>query len=566
MHRSVSLYILPERALVQPVVEVLFSILGGMGLVLLGARFLSSAFQNLADPIIRRCLNSVGKSSLVSLTAGMFVSFFVQSRSSTSLMAMSYAQSGLLNLRQMIVFLLGSSLGMVLTPWLFGIPLGRVDLYLIGLGVLPMLYARWSLLSHFGKFVLSLGLLFLGFRLLVEGLATGGLSALHWLPDFSTGQGGLWFWVVLAALLVNVFRSSLAVIAALMAFVASGELPAIVGVAGILGVNLGSTLPTLFLGWRGRTLVRQGTFAYFLSYAVGVFVVGILFTPFVMGNQWLVSSLFQALGGTAEPYSLWLLPATHLTLNFLVAVVFLILVPLLEFVATKVIPEGPQKEVQNLHVFGRAGQMAPSLALDLAHQEIKKMAAMVESVLFLTSRLVNSNQLNREDVEKILKYEGVTDNVQIELREFLTRITEVSLTTKQGLQIKSIMRIADELENIADNCKAIFHSYKLLAHRKESHVAHLMHGLDEFFSEIVTFYENVFSCLTGTEEDLEQDVQLTAKMFQQRVVHMKMNYFQTLSKIQERPEEAEVAVSVGEILVYLIQIRSHTKNIYDAIY
>ncbi|MCB0356655.1 MAG: hypothetical protein KDD40_06590, partial [Bdellovibrionales bacterium] len=236
----------------------------------------------------------------------------------------------------------------------------------------------------------------------------------------------------------------------------------------------------------------------------------------------------------------------------------------LSLLVNKILSESHVKEFQKLTFIGETHNVSPYLSIEQVRLEVRKMAAMVESMLHLTQEVLGIWQPNPTAVEKILKYEAVTDRLQVEMNAYLSKLMQLSLTYQQGKKVKSYLRMTKELENIADCCKALFYLQKNLVDSGRLPSQEIIEKIKEYFSDLLASYELLFTDLTDDEEESVFKNQAADENFRAKSLDLNTKYLRIL-KHAYNPEQSHVANHwVGEMMFKLDQIHNHTSNFYEA--
>lgn len=545
----------------------IFKPLAGLGLILLGMSFLSESLQGLMGPWIRKLINRIQENPFVSLFVGALVSFLIQSGTSASVMAVSYAGSGLLNLGQIILFLVGANLGTVLTTWFFLIPANDWDLLLLGLGFFPMFYMRGSVLSSLGKVLFSLGLLLVGYGILWHSTLVPRMlipDGKAWLDTFLVDDfsyAALFaMTVVVSALLAAAVRSTVGLIAMVMALTQSGMISSEVGTIAVLGINVGVTIPAVYLSGKSGLIARRGSLTNLLVNAFGMLGVFVLFDPWTSFMTTAAGALF----GQTPLAQVAAIPMAHLFFNVGLVMLASIFYWPLKKLMLWLIPERDEKTPQHLRFLGSTSHLAPSLAIEQVDQEVKKMAAMVETMLRLTQEEIQSEGRDKENRERLLKYEGITDNIQFEIMVFLSRVMEAGLNRAQSREIRCLLKMADELESIADCCQRTVLSYQQFVQEQGSLKEEIRTQFERFMSATVRTYELVFPLLTEMSESQTESVDIdTSEKFKQLAEQIRKEYSSLLKQMKAYPSEPDASVLLGRLFVNMGQIARHTWSLLE---
>jgi len=467
--------------------------LAGIGLISLGTRLLSEGLQLMVGSRIRQVMNWLNQSDSVASLVGVCTATLIQSRISSSVMAVSYAGSGLMNLRQMVFFVLGATFGTFLTPWVFVLDFHRLDLYLLALGILPMMHARWDKLAGAGRFVFALGLMLLGFDIIAFGaMNPDELAAVFAsvFDRFPSGVLGLLSFMVLALPISLFVRSTVALVGLMMALVFAGIIEARWAVVLTIGFNVGAILPALMASTRSNTTSIRGIAYVAVMFVLSAFIFALGFEPYMI---WL-REVSEGLGAFSIAASLTVapvlaVPLTHIFVNLLAMILGFAFSPGLEPLMARLILAPKKKQIQHLRFFGRPSQFAPSLALEQASQEVKKMSALIHTTLQMTNEVLKSP--NEEFEGRALKYEGITDSILEELTVFLAKTMQATLSKKQSFEAACLMQFAVELEKIADHCQEIL-EYK----RSHEISTALNEDILKYFGAALDCFEHVFPMLT----------------------------------------------------------------------
>lgn len=507
-----------------PLVFVL-SLLAGVGLLLFGLRLLSEGLQGLLTGPIRRIFQIVDQNPVKSFLSGILTSALIQSRTSASIMAISFANSGTLNLKQVYFFLVGAGIGTLPTVGLFALQTGYLDLLFLALGAWPLLYSQKDGFSSLGRLIFSVGLLLVAFD--IVGFAYDA----RW--DAYLEQSGLlasdmnlFMQVFVLAFVVGLnllVRSTVALAAAVFALMGLGMISSSVAVTAFWGIHLGAMVPPLVSARRSLRPALRALLGLFSAQLVLV-AVGIAF---------LNSAFLEIVSTPVEVSTGWLrYPAfygvkAYVGIGLYLMAGSLLLSPLVLWGMPLLLGEPREKEMQKLEYLGRPSHLAPSLALEQVKLEVIKLAAMVQSILQMLrdQSLVESPQ---ELQNRLFKYEKITDNVLIELKEYLVKIQQTRMTKTQSREAGVWIKVADELESLADTSEDIT---TLL----QSGSVSGRKALNAQLERVLMIYEGLFHhitegvALTGVKDqillfrkelpaqphlDLERDQEFKALLFQ----------------------------------------------------
>ena len=538
------------------------SLAAALGLTLMGLRLVSQGIQVIAEPLLRRVINGVFRNSILAYGSGLVTAFLVQSGLSTSVMAIGFANSGLLNLPQLYLFLTGVQLGTAATPLIFGLNTGLLDLYFLGIGVFPMLYGRWEKLANVGKMIFGLGLLMMGARLVQFGVTDAELAHDYFQQVFQGGihsPFGFAVTIVVAVICSIAVRSSVALAALLAALTNQAVVDADWAVVFLAGACWTSALPALWAAREANTVSRRGAAGLVINYLLGLFLLFLGFDYF-----WVeVTQAAEFIGGGLPT------PALTVVIGFAFYRLFLswlgaVMSGIILRIVQRLIPQKKTKEAQRLTFNGLPHHLAPVLGLTQARQEVQKLAAMTETILQLTKSEIEAEGKDLESRRRILKYEGITDNIQKEVFEFLGQVIQVTLTKKQSLEARRLLKVADELESIADCCQRLVGLHQELVKDGPLDVE-LRLALRQYLESVMDSFEHVFILIISTTPAEQLNMDEVWPGFRDKANQSEKKSNGLLGLLGGMSGQSGDMVQMGEIVHLLRQISKHSYNMMVAL-
>ncbi|MFH1812718.1 MAG: Na/Pi symporter [Pseudomonadota bacterium] len=358
--------------------EPLFHLLGGLGLFLLGMGFMTDGLKLAAGPALERILSDWTRTRLRALLSGVLVTGLVQSSSAVTVATIGFVNAGLLTLGQSMWVIFGSNVGTTMTGWLvalvgFKMPIELFALPLIGVGMLLRLTGEGSRRGAIGMTIAGFGALFLGIDVLRE--AFGGVgSAVSFDAWAAGGAGGVLSAVLVGIVLTTLMQSSSAAMAVVLTAVAGGVVPLSVAAAGVIGVNLGTTI-TAIIAALGATPNARRTAAAHVAFNLITAVVALLCLPVLLA---LVAWMTDVL--ELEPTATTVLATFHTTFNVLGVLLMWPLSLRLEraLSARFVTPDEDAGRPQHLDANVLS---VPTLALDALALEARRVGAMARGMV-----------------------------------------------------------------------------------------------------------------------------------------------------------------------------------------
>jgi len=237
-----------------------YTAIGGLGIFILGMKYLSDSLQMLSGGLIRKAISSVTTNRFLAVLVGLFVTTFVQSSSITTVMVVGLTNAGLMHLTQAIGVILGANIGTTITGWILAVKIGKYGLLLIAVGVFPMLFSKNDRISASAKVMVALGLIFFGLEIM-----SGAFKPLRSDESFMNLMLSLDAQSLLSILgcvaigcaMTMIIQSSSAMLGITIALATTGAIPLATAVALVMGENIGTTITAQFAAIGGTITARR---------------------------------------------------------------------------------------------------------------------------------------------------------------------------------------------------------------------------------------------------------------------------------------------------------------------
>ena len=475
---------------------VFFTLLGSLALLMYGMKSMSEALQKMAGPQLRHVLGAMTTNRFTGMLTGMLVTASVQSSTATTVMTVSFVNAGLLTLAQAISVIMGAKIGTTLTAWIMsaGMSFNIGDLaypgFLVGI---VLIYQKRH--RYIGDFLF-------GLAFLIFALATLRVTGTNMhlgenpvvLSFFSSFDPDSFLTTLLFLLLGGILtfcvQSSAAVMAITMILCSSGALPIYQGIALVMGENIGTTVTSNLAAMSANTQARRAALAHMFFNVFGVFWILFIFRPFIdMVCGWVgydVDMTKEAAGATAFLANAaklsFVLAAFHTTFNVANTFILIWFIPQIEkFVCWVIKPKKVDEEEDfRLHFITAGFMKTPELSVLEAQKEIQsfsermqRMFGMVRELLTLSSSSSNKNDNKAGDFNKLFtrieKYEGISDNMELEIAKYLDSVSDAHLSDDTKAKIRAMLREISELESIGDACYNMARTISRKYNGKEDH-------------------------------------------------------------------------------------------------
>ena len=445
---------------------IIFQIIGSLALLIYGMKIMSEALQKMAGSQLRHILGAMTTNRFTGMLTGMFVTCSVQSSSATTVMTVSFVNAGLLTLAQAISVIMGANIGTTLTAWIMSLGY-NVDLTLavypsFFIGILLIYTRRFRYIGDF-----LFGIAFLFFSLVLLSGAGKALDLAHnadaieFFSSFDTSS----HWSILIFLTIGTFitcivQSSAAVMAITILLCSTGVLPIHLGIALVMGENIGTTATANLAALGANSQARRAALAHLVFNVFGVVWVLCVFFPFVdfvcslVGYNPADTSLTDAQRAAILPI---VLSMFHTCFNVCNTFVLIWFIPQIEKVVCWLIKPGTKEEEEDFrlrYIGGNNIMKTPELSLLEAQKEIQSYAERTQRMFGFVRELltITDGAAFAKLYSRIEKYESISDNMEIEIAKYLDGVSDAHLSDDSKAKIRAMMREITEIESIGDSC------------------------------------------------------------------------------------------------------------------
>jgi len=491
-------------------IELFLRLLGSLALLIYGMKTMSDALQKMAGPSLRHILARMTGNRLSGMLTGMMVTCAVQSSSATTVMTVSFVSAGLLTLAQAISVIMGANIGTTLTAWIMSLGY-NLDLtvvvfpaFLIGM---VLIYKKRHRVA--GDFLF--GMAFLFWSLVMLSSVGRDMDLAHnadvvsFFASFDTGS----YLTILAFLAAGtvitcVVQSSAAVMAITILLCSTGVLPIYMGIALVMGENIGTTATANLAALGAGTEARRAALAHLLFNVFGVIWVLVVFYPFVN----MVCSLIgydPTMSGQAERIPV-VLAMFHTCFNVLNTALLIGLIPQMERIVCRILPESTEEAMHpnTLHFISSGVIQTPEIAVLQAQKEVVHFAERMHRMFGMVCVLIDERDKKEFESQfaRIERYEAIADNMEIEIANYLEQVGNEHLSDDTKEKTRVMLRQIGELESIGDACYKMARTVNHLRENKEEFSAEQYASLHDMLRLVNEAVVQMIVVVSGRRKDL----------------------------------------------------------------
>ncbi len=427
--------------------SLIFEFVGGLGIFLLGLKFMGDGLQKSAGDRLRDILDRFTSNPFMGVLAGIIVTVLIQSSSGTTVLTVGLVNAGFMTLRQSIGVIMGANIGTTVTAFIIGIDLGEYALPIMAVGAFMLFFFKNNKVTYLGQTVFGFGSLFYGLELMSSGMSPlRDVQAFHDLTLNMSSNPILG--VVVGTLFTFIVQSSSATIGILQGLFEQGAIDIQAALPVLFGDNIGTTITAILASIGATIAAKRAAFTHVIFNVVGTTIFLILLPLYTK----YVTYLQDAFNLNPE----MTIAFAHGSFNVANTILQFPFIGALAFIVTKLIPgEDTVIEYKPKHLDPIFIQQSPSVALDQAKEEVIRMGEYAHKGLEESSKYLNNHSQKHADMA--LQVEGALNNLDKEITEYLvslsgTSFSEADSTKHSALMdsVRDIERIGDHFENIVE--------------------------------------------------------------------------------------------------------------------
>jgi phosphate:Na+ symporter len=447
---------------------IIIGLFGGLGMFLYGMEMMSDGMKMTAGNSMRAILKKLTSNRFIAVFVGAFITMIIQSSSATTVMLVSFVNSGLLNFVQALGVILGSNIGSTVTAQIVAFKVTDYALLLIAVGSIMTLFSKKDSAKHIGFVILGFGLLFYGMKVMSDTM-----KPLRTDPTFNiilTSFENPFLGIIAGAVFTALIQSSSATTGIVITLASSGSITLEAGIPLILGANIGTCITALLAGLKATRDAKRVAIGHVLFNVIGVLVFCFWIPTFA-----------DLVAQTTDNVPRQIANA-HTIFNIVSTMLF---IPFAPFISRTIIRYFPDKEklrnIEKPAILNLDEKVLsyPTAAINNAQAEISGVVGLTERVVgsLVSPFITDKDQSDVENPElnlitglhqRLEKIKYLNENIS----NYLIKISQQDLTSHQSREVFALVSATNYLNSINDTVKVKFEN---LIGKKES--------LDEGFSD-----------------------------------------------------------------------------------
>ena len=476
--------------------DIIFNVLGGLGIFLYGMDNMSSGMQKLAGQRLKKILALLTTNRVMAILMGMGVTMLVQSSSVSTVMTIGFVNASLLTLKQALGVIFGANIGTTITGWILVLNIGKYGLPIVGAGAILYMFLKGDRAKTKALTFMGLGMIFLGLQLM-----SNGLKPVRSMPEFVSMfhmfSADTYFGVVkvaaIGALITAIVQSSSATLGITITLAVQGLIDYPTAVALVLGENVGTTITAILATLNANVNAKRAAYAHTIINTLGVIWVTAVFPYYLK---------FLSNFGNPETNITMAIATAHTMFNVVNVLIFTPFIGVMADLLTKIVKDDGKKD-DRVTKIDFLMLKTPSVVVGQTKTEILTMGKYIEEMFgTLDNIYVNNEFITEEKVAQMRKIEDDLDLFQKEITDANFVILNKNITDKMKMDTRNNLEVCDEYETISDYLMRVTNSLKKLQDNSISLTDEEKSTLKEFNEDTRELFRNVNTAYALKNRDI----------------------------------------------------------------
>lgn len=537
-------------------IQIILTVIGGLGLFLLGMKQMSEGMQAVAGERLRRMISAVTDNRLIAAGVGASVTGIIQSSSVTTVMVVGMVNAGIMTLKQAVGVIMGTNIGTTITAWLIALRIADYGLPILGIAALVYLFAKNERLQYTAMFFLGLGMVFFGLEMMKTGL-----QPLRDLPEFIAlmssfapdNFGGLIKCVLVGSLLTAIIQSSSATVAITITLAQTGAITYETAVALVLGENIGTTITAFLSSIGANTSAKRAARAHMLFNVIGVSIMLPVFYQYI----WFLKKVYPETLSIASRIAF-----SHSFFNIFIIILLLPLIKPFTRLVELIVPSSKKREKSHLTYLDVRLFDTPVLAIQQSYQEIILMGEWIQKMMKWLRESIADPNSNKILENKLFHREKIFDLIQKEIMEFIGKMMTGTLSHNVTTEARNQLRMADEYETISDYIVTIL---KLKCRQRNNELQFSESGLKEMLllhDTVTEYLEMIHHAVKNKAPDVMSKAMSRGEAVTHKMKDIRSNH---LSRLENNVTSPLLSLIYMDMLSSYRRIKDHAFNIAEVL-
>jgi len=555
----------------------LLQLIGALGVFIFGMKIFSEGLQKIAGSRLKSILSGMTRNRFTGVLTGFATTSITQSSTTTTVMAVSFVNAGLLTFVESTGVIMGANIGTTVTAWivaLFGFKMKITPIAMALIGIFfAFLFSKNSRLRNLAETMVGFGILFIGLEFIKNGVPDirSNPEMLAFLDMFA-GHGylSMLLFVVIGTVLTLVMQSSSAATAVTLVMLFEGWISFPLAAAMVLGENIGTTVTANLAAMVGNVHAKRAARFHLIFNLIGVCWMLIAIYPVMHAIDAVIlcfsdnpASILSS-DPEARPNATLGLSLFHTSFNILNVILLFAFIPAIVRFIERILPDDGEEDNYHLRYISTGLMHSPALSIEQAQKEVQQFAEIVTKMHKKVNKLLFDPEAKRQKLtDKIAQLEDTTDQLEIEIADYLVRVTEDG-NLEQALtkRIRFMQSMINDMERIAD----IYFQISKLSERMLETKTQWPQEAVEDLNRMMTAVQNAINNMCKNVALNAEDVDLDSAIALENAVDELRDQFRNnhYDRLEQSAYSPRAGVSFIDVLNRLERIGDHILNVNES--
>ena len=555
----------------------LLQLIGALGVFIFGMKIFSEGLQKIAGSRLKSILSGMTRNRFTGVLTGFATTSITQSSTTTTVMAVSFVNAGLLTFVESTGVIMGANIGTTVTAWivaLFGFKMKITPIAMALIGIFfAFLFSKNSRLRNLAETMVGFGILFIGLEFIKNGVPDirSNPEMLAFLDMFA-GHGylSMLLFVVIGTVLTLVMQSSSAATAVTLVMLFEGWISFPLAAAMVLGENIGTTVTANLAAMVGNVHAKRAARFHLIFNLIGVCWMLVAIYPVMHTIDAVILSFsdnpasIMSNDPEARPNATLGLSLFHTSFNILNVILLFAFIPAIVRFIERILPDDGEEDNYHLRYISTGLMHSPALSIEQAQKEVQQFAEIVTKMHKKVNKLLFDPEAKRQKLtDKIAQLEDTTDQLEIEIADYLVRVTEDG-NLEQALteRIRFMQSMINDMERIAD----IYFQISKLSERMLETKTQWPQEAVEDLNRMMTAVQNAINNMCKNVALNAEDVDLDSAIALENAVDELRDQFRNnhYDRLEQSAYSPRAGVSFIDVLNRLERIGDHILNVNES--
>ena len=547
---------------------MIFTLIGGLGIFLLGMKSMSDGMQAVAGSRLRGLISLATNNRILATGVGLVVTCVVQSSSITTVMVIGFVNSGVMQLTQALGVIMGANIGTTITGWILVLKIGKYGLPILGAAAIIYLFSKGDRVRFWAMVIMGIGMIFFGLELMKDAcsLIKEHPSFESWFQSFQANDYfGVLGCALIGCMLTVMVQSSSATLGITISLASQGVISYPTAAALVLGENIGTTITAYLASLGATTNARRAAYFHIIFNLAGVLWITAIFHWYIELVQYVVGddvTKVIVVDGKPTYDTTATIAATHSIFNITNTLIFLPFLPVFVKLLERFVPAKAYKEKPHLTDLDVRILDTPLLAIEQSQKEIEKMGDGCTKMMDWLKTLYKQENRDRSLGERLHHRERVLDSVHDELAVFITSLLSGNVPHATAEEARLQLRMADEYESVSDYLANLEKFDRKLRDVELRFTKSQRKDLVELHELLQQHLEMVNDSLKQRNTDVMTKLETIGKRIRDLLKTLRHKHLEDLSSGNIQPQ---VSVAYLAALNAYARVRDHSRNIAEAV-